>query len=327
MKSNILFVDDEEKILRTMKLIFGKLHNVFLASNGLEAIKIIQSNDIKVIVCDQRMPHMLGVEVLQKVRDLSPATMRILLTGYSDVSDIVDSINKAEIFRYIMKPWKNDYLKEIVNLAITAADETADDIRSAKIAPDDDDITQIPGESIIDVSDKVTTSLLVIDDDKGTHQLISKFFNSSSQVFYASNLPQALKTLDENPGINFIVSELFINNQQATDVLTAIKSQAPHIVIMVLTAYRDSELLFKLINEGQIFRFLLKPASSKMVGISLVRGYEKFQEIQSNEKLLARYKVDHSLSHIQSGQDSSTETISEPSLIKRALNVFSLRRR
>jgi DNA-binding NtrC family response regulator len=321
MKANILFVDDEENILRTMKLIFGKTHNVFLASGGARALEIIEQNDIKVIVCDQRMPHMFGVEVLRKVMEISPSTMRILLTGYSDVSDIVDSINQAEIFRYIMKPWKNGYLREIVNLAIAAADETADLVGSNS---GDDDVTQVMGETIVPVPEQVETDILVIDDDKGTHTLISKFFNNKTRVFYASGLSEALSILDKNPNINFIVSELFVNNKQATDVLTAIKSKAPHIVIMVLTSFRDSELLFKLINEGQIFRFLLKPSSQKMVGISLVRGLEKYQAMKSNGKLIARYAVDKG-SHSGSTDDDITES-TEGSLIARALNLLRFKR-
>lgn len=326
MKANILFVDDEENILRTMKLIFGKTHNVFLASSGARALEIIEQNDIKVIVCDQRMPHMFGVEVLRKVMEISPSTMRILLTGYSDVSDIVDSINQAEIFRYIMKPWKNGYLREIVSLAIAAADETKDLVGNSNSPNDDDDVTQIPGETVIAVPEQVETDLLVIDDDKGTHTLISKFFSNQARVFYAADLSEALVVLDENPTINFIVSELFVNNKQATDVLTAIKSQAPHIVIMVLTSFRDSELLFKLINEGQIFRFLLKPASQKMVGISLVRGLEKYQAMKSNGKLLARYAVDKGSHSDGDGTDDDITESTESSLIARALNLFRFKR-
>jgi DNA-binding NtrC family response regulator len=217
-----------------MNLIFRKTHNVFVASGGEEALKIISENDIKVVICDQRMPNMLGVEVLRKALDISPSTMRILLTGYSDVSDIIDSINQAEIFRYIMKPWKNGYLKEIVKLAIDAAEGTSE--LMPKSANDDSFFTEIPGETIVEVPDQIATDLLVIDDDKGTHTLISKFFNNRSKVFYASNLSEALKILAKNPSINFIVSERFIQNEQVTDVLTAIKSQAPHIVIMVLTS-------------------------------------------------------------------------------------------
>lgn len=319
MKANILFVDDEENILRTMKLIFGKTHNVFLASSGAQALEIIQQNKIKVIICDQRMPNMFGVEVLKKVMEISPATMRILLTGYSDVSDIVDSINQAEIFRYIMKPWKNGYLREIVQLAIEAA-EGSSGLVASPANDGDEDITQIPGETVVEVPKQVATDLLVIDDDKGTHTLISRFFSNQSKVFYASNLTDALEILDKNPTINFIVSELFIKNEQATDVLTAIKSQAPHIIIMILTSYRDSELLFKLINEGQIFRFLLKPSNSKMVGISLVRGLEKYQAMKEDGKLLARYKVDK-VSHTKDPAKPA-----EISLIARALNVFRIRK-
>lgn len=82
--TNILFVDDEPFILRSLQRLFSPLYTVFIASSGKEAIEVVRNNEIHVVVCDQRMPEMIGVEALAKIKEISPATMRILLTGYSD---------------------------------------------------------------------------------------------------------------------------------------------------------------------------------------------------------------------------------------------------
>ncbi|MBX4377732.1 response regulator, partial [Mycobacterium tuberculosis] len=77
-------------------------------------------------ISDQRMPKKLGVEVLKEVKDVSPHTIRILLTGYADLTAVIDSINEGEIFRYITKPWQTDELKNIVNQATQIALQTKD---------------------------------------------------------------------------------------------------------------------------------------------------------------------------------------------------------
>src|SRR6218665_3121556 len=104
-KSRLLFVDDEERIVNLLRMMFRADYEVHTATSGAAALEIIAAHPIDVIVSDQRMPGMLGIELLNEVRLRSPATMRILLTGYSDLSAIVGSVNDGEVFRFINKPW------------------------------------------------------------------------------------------------------------------------------------------------------------------------------------------------------------------------------
>ena len=104
-KAKLLFVDDEERIVNLLRMIFRSEYEVFIATSGQDALEIIGKHSIDVIVSDQRMPHMLGIELLDEVRKRSPGTMRILLTGYSDLAAIVGSVNQGEVFRFISKPW------------------------------------------------------------------------------------------------------------------------------------------------------------------------------------------------------------------------------
>lgn len=108
MKAKILFVDDEERVVNLLKMMFRSTHEVFTATSGKAALEIIETHSIQVIVSDQRMPGMLGTELLSTVRKVSPNTMRILLTGYSDLAAIVGSVNDGEIFRFVNKPWNNE---------------------------------------------------------------------------------------------------------------------------------------------------------------------------------------------------------------------------
>lgn len=118
--ARILFVDDEENILRALKRLFmDEDCEVFTASSGADALKILQENkDICVIVSDQRMPEMTGVDFLEKSRKISPQSIRILLTGYADINAAVDAINRGGTYRYITKPWKDEDLLQTVKGAL-----------------------------------------------------------------------------------------------------------------------------------------------------------------------------------------------------------------
>ncbi|MDH4315704.1 MAG: response regulator [Gammaproteobacteria bacterium] len=120
-KARILFVDDEQRVLNSMRGMFRRDYELFLTTDGKEAITIAQNNPIDVIVADQRMPGMTGVEVLGKMKTLSPRTVRILLTGYADPAAVEGSINIGEVFRFLSKPCPPQLLRDTLGLAIAAA--------------------------------------------------------------------------------------------------------------------------------------------------------------------------------------------------------------
>ncbi|MDZ7824784.1 MAG: response regulator [Gammaproteobacteria bacterium] len=103
-QARILFVDDEQRVLAAMRAMFRRDYEVHIANSGAEALEILREHAIDVVVSDQRMPEMTGVEVLKEARQIAPSAMRILLTGYADLAAIEDAINDSEVFRYLMKP-------------------------------------------------------------------------------------------------------------------------------------------------------------------------------------------------------------------------------
>ncbi len=115
----VIFVDDEENILRALQRLFGEEEfEVLTAVSGEEAKKILAArDDVAVLVSDQRMPGMSGVELLAHARQQAPLAVRILLTGYADINAAMDSINKGGIYRYITKPWQDEELLQTVRTA------------------------------------------------------------------------------------------------------------------------------------------------------------------------------------------------------------------
>jgi DNA-binding NtrC family response regulator len=136
-RARLLFVDDEQRVLNSMRVMFRREFDLFLASHGAEALDIVKDKNIDVIVADHRMPKMTGVEVLSKVRALSPRTVRILLTGYADLDAVEGSINESEVFRFLTKPCAPKQLRETIELAAKLARETPVPEAKQNLSPED----------------------------------------------------------------------------------------------------------------------------------------------------------------------------------------------
>ncbi|MBS1574614.1 MAG: response regulator, partial [Bacteroidetes bacterium] len=114
---NVLYVDDEVNNLNSFRAALRRNYNVFTALSGEEGIDILTKNDIHVVVTDQRMPNMTGVQFLQHIPG-EQDNIRIILTGFSDMESIIEAINTGKVYRYITKPWDKDELKITIDNAI-----------------------------------------------------------------------------------------------------------------------------------------------------------------------------------------------------------------
>ena len=117
-KIKILYVDDEINNLTGFKASFRMNYNIMIAVNATDALQHLSSHpDIRVIFCDQRMPGKTGVQFFEEIRSRYPKPIRILLTGYTDIDSVIDSINLGNVFRYVKKPWADDDILGAINEA------------------------------------------------------------------------------------------------------------------------------------------------------------------------------------------------------------------
>ncbi|PQJ11372.1 two-component system response regulator [Flavipsychrobacter stenotrophus] len=123
----VLYVDDEENNLVSFKAVFRIKYKVLTAISGEEAIKVLKNNDVNVIITDQRMPNMTGVEFLENIIDEFPLPTRILLTGYADMNAVIDAVNKGKIFHYLTKPWNEEELDMTITKAYEVFREKVDE--------------------------------------------------------------------------------------------------------------------------------------------------------------------------------------------------------
>lgn len=108
----ILLVDDEENILSALtRLLRRDGYRILRAGSGREALELLASNKVGVILSDQRMPEMSGVEFLRKAKELYPETLRIVLSGYTDLKSVTDAINEGAVYKFLTKPWEDELLR------------------------------------------------------------------------------------------------------------------------------------------------------------------------------------------------------------------------
>ena len=110
----VLYVDDEMNNLVSLKATFRQEFTVFTAISAKEGLELLGKEDIHVIITDQRMPEMTGVEFLEEVVKLYPEPLRVLLTGYTDLQAVIDAVNKGQIYYYLNKPWDPQQLRTTI---------------------------------------------------------------------------------------------------------------------------------------------------------------------------------------------------------------------
>ncbi len=122
-RPSLLVVDDEPEVLHSVHDLLRLDYRVITRGSGAAALEVLQSaEDIHVIMSDQRMPGMSGVELLRRARAIRPETTRLLFTAHADIRSIIDAINEGHIFRYIAKPWDSDELAAVVRQAVERRD-------------------------------------------------------------------------------------------------------------------------------------------------------------------------------------------------------------
>lgn len=118
MSYKILIIDDEPANLRMLERLFRTQYNVISAVSGTDALELLEQHDVALIISDQRMPVMTGIEFLKRAAEMRPQTVRIILTGYTDVNALVEAINSGVVYKYVTKPWNSEDMQQTVKRAL-----------------------------------------------------------------------------------------------------------------------------------------------------------------------------------------------------------------
>jgi len=111
---NVLYIDDESNNITSFRAAFRRVFNIFTAESAEEGRKVLETETIHVILSDQRMPKMTGIEFFQSILATHPDPIRILITGYTDINAVIDAINVGQVYKYLSKPWNEEEVKNTV---------------------------------------------------------------------------------------------------------------------------------------------------------------------------------------------------------------------
>lgn len=293
-KITLLCVDDEQYVLNTLNRLFRHDYHLLFANSGSEALTILQRHSVHVIISDQRMPGMTGVEMLKQAAQLRPDAMRLLLTGYADLQATIEAVNSGEVFRYITKPWNNDALKKTVEQAGHAAQISA----QAAIAHAGPNVLPIRPHPILAaklpnpfVTPPDGVDVLVIDADQRFYEEVKASCGDRRKVFHARSINEAVEQMEHDPSIGVLLTEVMIGREKLVDMLGPLKAIRPSLTAIVASGFSDANLVISLINEGQIFRFISKPTSPDRLSGAITHAARRSVAIRGSDALAARHQV------------------------------------
>ncbi|MGB3464639.1 MAG: response regulator [Cyclobacteriaceae bacterium] len=247
---NILYVDDEDINLRLFKVTFKRHFNVITASNGSEALERMKENDIKLLLTDQQMPGMLGTELLEKTIGEYPDIIRIIVTGYADISAIAKAVNRCGIYKYITKPWDNGELKITMDKAL----------ESYELKNDRDNLIQELEEVNASLEQKV---------EERTRELTEANSRLMSGLVYAETIQKAILPKEdqilkkfkdafvvfrpkEHVSGDFFWHATAVENDRELEIIAAIDCVGHGVAGALLTMIGEN-LLEKIINENKVY--------------------------------------------------------------------------
>lgn len=276
----LLFVDDEARILRTLEMSFRHHYQVLTTTDGNEALRMMQTHKVDVVISDQRMPLISGVEVLRGAREINPAAMRILLTGYAELASIVGSINEGEIFRYIQKPWRLQELRDTIEEAVSIAQASRSNVVPIHETK--------PSQEILQGNNQGT--LIILHDKPAMANIVAKE-KIDLDIHYAGTLDKALLLLAQHPKA-VLLTDLMLAEGDISEGLALLKQRRPELVVVVVTAFTDTSHLISMINRAQVYRVLPMPLSRRMLFNSIDSALRHQRLLDSRPSLLRRHKVE-----------------------------------
>lgn len=287
-KVKLLLLDDEERIVNSLKAIFRFKYEVYTATNGLDALKVLKMHkDIAVVISDQRMPEMTGVDFLRHAKEISPNTVRILLTGFSDLQAIIGSINDGEVFRFLNKPWSNQEIQSVVEEAVSVFTEVTQAVESSEAT----------STVISELQSKIIESNIVLIKckDKQLFELIQAGYKESSTSFvHVATQAETIEFFEKN-AVKVLVSSLddTENSQDEATFLKLLKQELPELIAIGLVNKTgvDYQEIISLINEAKLYRYLILPCKSERLHSQIKSAIDMANRIYANPVLLKQQSV------------------------------------
>ncbi len=289
-RAKILFVDDEERILNNMRALFRMQYDVTITTDGYHALELLRRDHFHLVVSDQRMPNMQGVELLRQANELAPHTVRILLTGFADLAAIVGSVNEGEVYRYINKPWDNDELQEIIGSAVKVGLDLAR--LPPPVAPAPPAAAQVakaaaplatPAAAVASVAEGLY--VLFVDHDA---QLVTTFRQCPQIGCHplTAHTPAEALDLMQQHEISVIVASIDGQDRDNIEFLQLLKKEHPHVVSLAVASTGDGDTIIGLLNSARVYRVIFRPIRLSVLRHYLESAFKQAERFRSQPALL-----------------------------------------
>jgi len=222
-KRKILFVDDEDQILKSLRRIFFKSeYNCFFASSGKKALVYLKEYNMDLIISDIRMPVMNGFELLEKVKKHYPNVIRMVLSGYSDHSDVITAIEKNLAKVYLYKPWDNKELRYIIS-SVFELEDTIQDKGLFELFNNLESLPTVPQlykkiNEMLENNESIDKIRLEIEKDQSLASMILKVANSAFYAAKTGSIKQAILYIGLINVKNIVISNTIFNNMDISDI-------------------------------------------------------------------------------------------------------------
>lgn len=280
-RSSILYVDDEPTNLLLFERYFEDAYQIHTARSGAEALEILSREPIELVLTDQRMPGMTGVELLSRVAEKMPDTARMIVTAHSDVRVVIDAINTGRVDQYISKPWEPDELQVVLDRGL---ESNALRRRHRELVAELE--ASYPERIIAAEASLEEAVVLYVDDELQNLEVFERAFGQYFTLLTARSGKEALEILRRRE-VHLVVADQRMPEMTGVELFEIVVREMPETVRIVLTAYLDIEAAVQAINSGGVYRYILKPWSPKEMRVVLERALEIYELRRRNRRLLA----------------------------------------
>lgn len=297
--ASVLLIDDEPKILSGLRLLLKPHFRVITTTEPEEVFRVLQSETVEVLVSDQRMPSMAGIEVLRRAKAMSPQTVRVLLTGYADLNAVIDAVNEGEVYRYLQKPWDNHLLVQQIIEASNTSKQLQDDPGRSLPHMDVMETESVPPAEVLPPESALGRPLPVLavyDRDPSTERALRMLTEAgwlNCEKIWCESIEELCEALvDEN--VSVLLADFSQEEVNLQRLLRLVKKEAPAVQTLLASRHHDLEAVTKLVNHVRPFRFLTKPLDRHLntLSVYLSAGFAKHRSLSKNSILTAEVKGD-----------------------------------
>ncbi|MDM8522264.1 response regulator [Desulfococcaceae bacterium HSG8] len=293
---SILIVDDEKNILKSLgRVLMDENYHIVMAQSGEQGLSKLENYDADLIISDQNMPGMSGLEFLKKAKLKHPHIASIMLTAQADIEAVKKAVNEVGAYKFILKPWNEDDFRISVRRALELQELTMErDSLLEKIKTQEVLFRELerkhPGITRTgkdEDADRNMQSILIVDDEKSILKSVTRMLmDDDYQLHTALGGQEGLAKLKKHR-VDLVISDQKMPGMTGLEFLRHVKAEYSDILTIMLTAYADIETAIDAVNEAGIYKFILKPWDEDDFRISIKRALE-LRQLVIERNLLAQ---------------------------------------